>query len=173
MNWLAYTNSGAELDARDELRSMGIEAHAPVKLLFERRGHDRRPRRYIEPIIRRIVLFRGDTHTFHRAASVRPLRGYVQAFGDTVWRHEVEPFLRASQRAYDDTKARLDAGKITDQFERGQKLLVKRGQFADMVISFRRTMRRGEDLWPRLECGVDMFGQEVTILVDPLDVREA
>lgn len=172
MNWLGYTKRGAEFDVRDELRSMGMTAHAPEKLLFERRGNDRRPRRYREPVISQVMFMRGEPQHFHRLSGIRDLRGYLVPFSDASWRLEVAPFIARCAAAYDDMRAALDAGKIADQYTPGQKLLVKRGPFMGQVIEFRNLCRKGDDIWPRLECAAELFGQVTRFRLDPLDVQE-
>lgn len=173
MNWLGYTRKGAEFDVRDELRTMGMTAHTPEKLVFERRGNDRRPRRYTEPVIAQVIFLRGTADHFHRLAGIRELRGYLVPFSDASWRAEVAPFIARCAATYDGTKAALDAGQIADQYRPGQKLLVKRGPFMGQVIEFRNLCRKGDDLWPRLECAGDMFGQAARFRLDPLDVQAA
>lgn len=173
MNWLGYSRKGAEFDVRDELRTMGMTAHAPKKLLLERRGNDRRPRRYLEPVIGQVIFMRGTPHHFHRLASIRDLRGYLVPFSDASWNAEVAPFIARCAAAYDEMKAALDAGKIADQYRPGQRLMVKRGPFMGQVIQFRNLCRKGDDIWPRLECDAELFGQVSRMRLDPLDVRAA
>jgi len=173
MNWLGYAKSGAEQDTRDELRASEIEAHAPVKLVLERRGKDRRPRAYVEPVIPRLLFIRGTANDFHRLHDVRTLSRTLMSFPDAAWNAYVAPFLARCVAEYDATQARIKAGEMLDEYKRGDRLMLKNGPFADQVASFLRVVERAHDMHPMLVAEMEVFGGVREIEVDPLAVKRA
>lgn len=173
MNWVGYARRGAEQDTRDELTASGITAHAPVTLVLERRGNDRRPRAYVEPVIPRLLFIRGTAHDFHRLHDVRTLSRTLMAFPDASWNAYVAPFLARCAAEYDAMDARIKAGEMLDEYKRGDRLAIKAGPFADQVASFLRVVERAHDLHPMLVAEMEVFGGVREIEVDPLAVKRA
>ena len=173
MNWLGYAKRGAEQDTRDQLQASGIEAHAPVKLVLERRGKDRRPRAYVEPVLPRLLFLRGSADDFHRLRDVRTLSRTLMAFPDQSWDTYVAPFLARCAAEYDATRARVEAGEMLDEYKRGDKLAIKDGPFAEQVASFLRVVERAHDMHPMLVAELEIFGGVRHIEVDPLSVKRA
>ncbi len=168
MNWLLYTR--AEFDTRDELRAIGIEAHAPEKIEMLRRGTDRRPRPYSAPLVPRLVLFRATPAEYHKAASKGALRGTMQILSDRMWQREITPWLKACADELAAIRARIEAGEQIDQYQPGDRLRLP-GHFADVVAKFVGTCQRADEMFPRLLVEAEMLGRTVNLKVDPLGVK--
>lgn len=173
MNWIGWTRRGTEIDTRDELRAMGVQAHVPQEISMERRGKDRRPRPYTEPVLPGILFIRGSADDFLRIQSVRTLASTMLAFPDQSWNAYVAPFLAECAQAHDAMQARVNAGEALEQYNRGQKLQIKSGPFAEQVAEFVRVVERAHDLHPLIQAEMEVFGSYRTVELDPLDVKSA
>lgn len=85
----------------------------------------------------------------------------------------LEQFRRGVEREYSIDARRRSNGAVRTEFKEGELLKAIGGQFEDHLLKFKRLVERSYDYHPKIEAEVELFGQSVKILMDPLDVKKA
>lgn len=181
-----------ELAVVRQLTALGIEAHAPVRIDFVRKGK----RRYAEPetemLLPNYVFADIADHQFFDAVQARGLSPSLMAIsrGDI---HGVLRFIRDAEekkaeaeaiiaeldraRAIEEAKERraaeAKARAAMCQFEPGEALMVLSGPFKEQVVRFTRMVNQAHERHPMVGFEREMFGATVSGMIDPLDVRKA
>lgn len=157
-----------------QLLDMGLDAYAPRKIDFLRRGKKRHAEAVTSPYLPGYVFanipadryfdvlreVRGLSRTLMAIprAEERSIRAFiVRAEAEQV---EAERITRRQDRA------------AMQAFSAGDALAIISGPFMDQAVTFKRMVTNAAG-WAEIEAEAELFGQAVKLTVDPLDVRRA
>lgn len=164
-----------EFAVEHQLCEIGIDAIAPKRVDFIRKGKNRFPEPEISPYLRGYIFADIPAERFTEAIQAQGLSSSLMAITPQEMRCHVYPFLeRAKQEEQEAQRiiARRDRAAMC-QFQAGQAVDVLSGPFQDRTLSFVRMVHSATGQFPEIECEGDLFGRKVKIRVDPLDVRSA
>lgn len=167
-----------EFAVQEQLQALGIEAHAPKQIKFERRGKSKT----FDPVTR--VLVPG-----YIIADI-PDRLYTQAMRvdgiapttKVICKREVEDKDRGVLKFIAEAENKLaEAQSIIDRRDRaamvkfrvGERLRTLSEAFSEMALEFTRMVEKAGQDYPMVGVKTEMFGREVELLIDPMDVRSA
>jgi hypothetical protein len=171
MNWAGYTRNGAEFDARDALRALGLNAYAPSIIEVRSRGKNRQPQRFEVAALPRLVFIQGTPEQYHNAVRRGDWPATHMTITDAAWFAYVRPYIERIDAERADQQARLDAGEKMQHFEVGQELEAVLGPFKGQLLQFVRSVDTADGL-TRILAEADFFGGKRRVEMDPLHVRK-
>lgn len=163
-----------EFAVEQQLRDMGIDAHAPRKTEFLRRGKKRHAEAVTSAYLPGYIFANIPADRYFEV--IREVRGLSRTLMAIPAGEEmgVKRFIgraAAEQAEAERIVARQDKAAMRE-FKAGDALSIISGPFADQVVSFKRMVTNAEG-WDEVEVEAELFGQTVRMTADPLDVRRA
>jgi len=172
-----------------QLQAMGIEAHAPVRITFLRKGK----RRYAEPetevLLPNYVFADIPDDLYHAAIRARGLAPTLMAISRADMtgvrkdkdQNEVQTGKGLSEFITRANAKAEEARRIIDrndraamcQFDPGDMLEILSGPFMNQVVRFTRMVSAAHEMHPMVGFEGELFGRAVPGVIDPLDVRKA
>ncbi|MCA0961166.1 transcription termination/antitermination protein NusG [Salipiger bermudensis] len=163
-----------EFAVEQQLRGLGIEAHAPRRVTFVRSGKKRYAEAQVGAYLPGYVFADIPALLYMDAASCRGLSRTMMAIPLKEVQNQVQTFIAAAaeeEAEADRIQARNDRAAMS-QFSSGDALEIISGPFMDQAVEFQRMVQNAEG-WPEIIGNASLFGQSVRIRIDPLDVRRA
>jgi len=173
-HWLGYATAGKEQETADELNADGFTAWVPLQIQFVRTGKKRFAEPVISPYLPNYIFLELSPDDFydirgkprkHLAPTMMQLSASAQRDVQR-FRREVEAKFSEQQKAADNLLAGL-----ASEFEPGEEVMPRLGQFEGVAMRFRRMVQKAHDLFPRVEVEADLMGRTVVMQLDPLDVE--
>lgn len=172
-HWIGYAKSGKELDVEAELRTMGIQAEVPRMVEAIRRGK----RRYAEPVVSalfpNVIAISCTDDDWHRIRTVKHLARTTYGMCEKTYLRELRPCLDAAAQEYRNRMTAIQAGQRVEEYAEGDRLRIMGGPFADQVAVFRRIIESANDIFPKLEADLELFGRISRVSLDPINARRA
>lgn len=183
--YAVYVRNRAELDAQEELESLGVTCHVPRKVEMIRQGNRRRPDKVISALLPNYVFIEGGPEEWHLAMMCKTVRNltwcserearkvmeYVQSAEAEFAAREAE--IEQAQKVLADREAtkaqRREALKAVQHFKAGELLEILDGSFKGRLASFAGIVERGTA--PELLAELELFGRVATLRLDPLAVK--
>jgi len=168
--WIAYTPAGREFDAQEEAEALGLWAIVPRRVDMLRRGVQRRAEPVITAYLPNYLFFRSDNEGWHwmkGSKTVRTVMGVSPGNAALV-----DAFINRVEADFAARMAQIEAGQRVDEYEPGDLLEIITGPFAGVLASFKR-VAEGAGIFPELVVETQLFGQAVTVRVDPIAARRA
>lgn len=168
--WIAYTPTGREFDAQEEAEALGLWAMVPRRVDMLRRGFNRRAEPVISAYLPNYMFFRSGNEGWHwmkGSKTVRTVMGVSP--GSAVL---VDQFIDRVENDFAARMAQIEAGQRVDEYEPGDLLQIITGPFAGVMARFKR-VAEGASIFPELVVEAELFGQAVTVRVDPIAARRA
>lgn len=172
VTYLGYARGGKEFEVTADIEALGVAVYCARKIEFLRRGKERRPRPVEAPYLQNYLFIEIPAELFldvlaikYLASTLTPLSGAdMRSLGR--FRDEVDLEYAAAQRIGRNQDA-------ISEYKTGQALRVLDGQFSDKMLTFRSMVDRAHDMHPKVIADMEMMGQNVTVELDPLNVRAA
>lgn len=163
-----------EFAVERQLREMGLEAHAPRKVDFLRRGKKRHPEPVVSAYLPGYVFADIPPHRYMDAMQCRGLSRTMMAVPAKEAERQVRSFITAAAREEAEAQRIIERNDRTAmrEFSAGDALQIIAGPFMEQAVEFRRMVQNAEG-WPEIEAETVLFGQSVRVRIDPLDVRRA
>jgi transcription antitermination factor NusG len=168
--WIAYTPKGREFDAQEEAEALGLWAMVPRRVDMLRKGFNRRAEPVISAYLPNYMFFRSGNEGWHwmkGSKTVRTVMGVSPGNAALV-----DQFIDRVEADFAARMAQIEAGQRVDEYEPGDLLQIVTGPFAGVVASFKR-VAEGASMFPELVVETQLFGQAVTVRVDPIAARRA
>jgi transcription antitermination factor NusG len=168
--WIAYTPKGREFDAQEEAEALGLWAMVPRRVDMLRKGFNRRAEPVISAYLPNYMFFRSGNEGWHwmkGSKTVRTVMGVSPGNAALV-----DQFIERVEADFAARMAQIEAGQRVDEYEPGDLLQIVTGPFAGVVASFKR-LAEGASMFPELVVETQLFGQAVTVRVDPIAARRA
>ena len=168
--WIAYTPKGREFDAQEEAEALGLWAMVPRRVDMLRKGFNRRAEPVISAYLPNYMFFRSGNEGWHwmkGSKTVRTVMGVSPGNAALV-----DQFIDRVEADFAARIAQIEAGQRVDEYEPGDLLQIVTGPFAGVVASFKR-VAEGASMFPELVVETQLFGQAVTVRVDPIAARRA
>jgi transcription antitermination factor NusG len=168
--WIAYTPKGREFDAQEEAEALGLWAMVPRRVDMLRKGFNRRAEPVISAYLPNYMFFRSGNEGWHwmkGSKTVRTVMGVSPGNAALV-----DQFIDRVETDFAARMAQIEAGQRVDEYEPGDLLQIVTGPFAGVVASFKR-VAEGASMFPELVVETQLFGQAVTVRVDPIAARRA
>lgn len=168
--WIAYTPAGHEFNAQEEAEALGLWCEVPRRVDMLRRGTNRRPDPIVSPYLPNYIFVRMDGDEWHWLKSskvVRSIMGVTSGNEPALLK-----FIDRVESDFADRMAQIEAGQRVDEYAPGDLLRIITGPFAGTMASFKR-VAEGAGMFPDLVVETQMFGQTVTVKVDPIAARRA
>ena len=154
------------------LNDLKIKNWVARKIEFKRMGKSRRPEPTEMPYLPNYIFIDLKEIQISQIGSVDLLSNTLYQLNKAD-EGALEQFRSAVEREYAiDARRRLN-GAVRTEFTEGQLIKAVGGQFEDRLMKFKRLVERSYDYHPKIEAEVELFGQSVKILMDPLDVKSA
>jgi transcription antitermination factor NusG len=186
--WIAYTPKGREFDAQEEAEALGLWAMVPRRVDMLRKGFNRRAEPVISAYLPNYMFFRSGNEGWHwmkGSKTVRTVMGVspgnaalVDQFIDRVETDFAARMaqIEAAQKVMNDAEAtkaqRRLALEAMQQYAPDERLEIMLGPFAGVMARFKR-VAEGASMFPELVVETQLFGQAVTVRVDPIAARRA
>ncbi|MDO6587343.1 hypothetical protein Q4543_17665 [Salipiger sp. 1_MG-2023] len=157
-----------------QLRDMGLQAHAPRKIEFKRKGKNRFAEAITGAYLPGYVFARIPPPKFTEALGARGIGSTLMAVSWREVRDNVLPFIDRASAEEAEAMRIAERGSHAEMcgFKAGEAIRAIAGPFADRVLEFGRMVRNAEG-WPEIETEVELLGKVVKVRLDPLDVRRA
>lgn len=168
--WAAYVRAGKEFEAVADLEELGIWAVVPRRVDMIRQGKRRRPDPVVKPYLDNYVFCDLTDQQWHAVKSSKHIRSLLGIGANNA--RQVMQFITRVEADYTARMAQIEAGQRVDEYEDGDVLQIIAGPFAGTLATFRR-VAEGAGLFPELIAEGELFGQAVTIRLDPLAARKA
>ncbi len=169
------TQERGEFAVERQLLALGIEAHAPRKVELKRRGKKRTADKIENPYLPGYFFADIPADKFAAAQEVRGLLPGLMAIPAAEVKREIRKFLATVDDENAEAQRILDANDKAAmcQFAPGEASEILAGPFMDRLVRFKRMYQNEHDPHPMIEARAELFGQEVKLTLDPLDVRGA
>lgn len=168
--WACYVKSGKEFEAQEEAQALGITCHVPRRVDMIRQGKRRRPDPVVKPFLPNYVFCDLTDQQWHAVKSSKHIRSLLGIGANNA--RQVMQFIARVEADYTQRMAQIEAGQRVDEYEDGDVLQIIAGPFAGQLATFRR-VAEGAGMFPELVAEGELFGQAVTIRLDPLAARKA
>lgn len=161
-----------EFIVQKTLNDLNIKNWVARKIEFKRMGKSRRPEPTEMPYLPNYIFI------YLEEIQISQI-GSVDLLSNTLYRLNkadegaFETFRRGVECEYSIDARRRSNGAVRTEFKEGELLKAIGGQFEDHLLKFKRLVERSYDYHPKIEAEVELFGQSVKILMDPLDVKKA
>lgn len=162
-----------EFAVERQLRAMGIEADAAMKITLKRQGKRRTADAIEEPLLAGYVFADIPPELYVSAMHCRGAWGQAMAVPKGAETAQVRKFLSAASEARTEAARAIANGKASVAYDQGDLLEILTGPFRDQLARFRGVVQRAHDAHPKLRLEMQVFGQSVPVEVDPLDVKKA
>jgi transcription antitermination factor NusG len=183
---MAYTTTGREFEAMDDLDAIGIDRWRGTRIEFERRGKSRVAEPYSYPALPNYIWITAPHHRLADVMDVRHISRTVKfmTLADVAswqrFQREAEARLAEAQGIIERRKimeaASADRQQIINLmagYKRGDTLKIDGGAFAGMLATFSRMVINRGERHPMIEAEIEMFGGKTTAAIDALHVRRA
>jgi len=172
ITYLGYARSGKEVEVTESIKAMDLAVYCPMRIEFIRRGKDRRARRVESPYLQNYIFAEIPAERFldvlavkYLASTLTPLSG---ADMRSLWQ-----FRDMVEDEYADAKRISQNQAAICEYKAGQAIQALDGRFSDKMLTFRSMVERAHDMYPKVVAGMEMMGRELTVELDPLNVRAA
>ena len=164
-----------EFAVERQLRDMGIEAHAPKRIDFLRRGKNRYAEPVTSPYLRGYIFAKIPADMFIKAIGCRGINQTLMAIPPQEVRRHVLPFIDRASAEEAEAQRIIDRNDrvAVSEFKAGEAIEILSGPFYDRACKFVRMVHSAHSDYPMIEADMDLFGREVKVQIDPLDVRSA
>jgi transcription antitermination factor NusG len=159
-----------EFEAQAEAEALGLTCYVPRRVDLIRQGNRRRPDAVVRPYLPGYVFIDTDNHGWQALKGSKHLRSWIGIGGGNA--RQVMQFIDRVEADYQARMAQIEAGQRVDEYEPGDLLQIIAGPFAGQLARFQR-VAEGAGMFPELIAEGDLFGQAVTIRLDPLAARKA
>jgi transcription antitermination factor NusG len=142
----------------------------PRRVDMLRKGFNRRAEPVISAYLPNYMFFRSGNEGWHwmkGSKTVRTVMGVSPGNAALV-----DQFIERVETDFAARMAQIEAGQRVDEYEPGDLLQIVTGPFAGVVASFKR-VAEGASMFPELVVETQLFGQAVTVRVDPIAARRA
>lgn len=169
---IGYAKATKEFEVQDALRDMGIAACVPRKVEAKRVPTKRRPVPVTTPYLRNYVFIECSAEQWHDLAGVKHL-AKTTVFVSKGEVKLLRAFIDTTEAEYLDRMGAIEAGQRVEEYSPGDMIEITGGPLAGQLARFRRIVESAHDLFPRLRAEGELFGQSVTVDVDPIHARKA
>ena len=174
MTWyLLYAKANHELPVATEIEALGIEVQCARRLLKKRTGRTKRDVVFFDaPYLPNFIFAQIPAAQYLDVMGIKGLASTAVVVSDREMTN-VSEFMASALAEYehaDRTRENLDA---IAEYEPGQALRLLNGRYADMALTFRKMVERSHDPFPKVVMAAEMFGREVLVEADPLEVSAA
>ena len=166
--FIAYASSGFEFSAQEEAEALDLWAVVPRKVEMIRMGKNRRPDAVVTPYLPNYLFLRATAQEWHWLRTSKHCRSMMAVVPQAE--KLVVQFIDKVEADYAQRMAQIEAGQRVDEYEPGDLLEIIAGPFAGTMARFKR-VAEGNSIFPQLITEAKMFGQSITVRVDPLDAR--
>ena len=168
--WIAYTPAGAEFNAQEEAEALGLWCEVPRRVDMLRRGTQRRPDPIVSAYLPNYIFVRMDGDEWHWLKASKLVRTIMSV--QSKDEKNLLKFINKVEADCAERMAQIEAGQRVDEYSPGDLLTIITGPFAGTLASFKR-VAEGASMFPDLVVETQMFGQAVTVKVDPIAARRA
>ncbi len=173
MNWyFAYARTGREFEVAAEISKL-CECWCGRVMTFTRSGKKRRVEALTKPKLPNYLFLNMQAEVFCKVVEVRHLQPTFSVFT----RNDVADFMKFKNRVdaeYKDSEWVVANSAVDlEQFTAGQELVELTGRFGNRCLTYHRMIQNAHDLYPKVLASMEMFGREVIMELDPLDVKAA
>lgn len=158
-----------EFDAQEEAEALGITCHVPRRVDLIRQGKRRRPDAVIKPYLPGYVFVETDADGWHLLRQSKHLRTWM-GIGPSEARRVME-FIARVESDFAKRMAQIEAGERVSEYAPGDLLQIIAGPFAGQLARFQRIAEGA--IFPEVVAETELFGQAVTIRLDPLAAKRA
>ena len=166
--WAAYVRR--EFDAQEECEALGITCYLPRKVELIRQGKRRRPDAVIRPYLPGYLFIETDAEGWHMLKATKHVRTLMGIGANEAKR--VMVFVDKVEAEYTARMAQIDAGERVSEYQVDDLLMVLDGGFREKLLKFSRMVENAQG-WPVVLAKTEMFGREVEVPLDPLNVKKA
>ncbi len=159
-----------EFDAQEEAETLGLTCYVPRRVDLIRQGKRRRPDAVIRPYLPGYVFIETDAHGWHMLKGSKHLRSWI-GIGEGNAR-QVMAFINRVEGDFAQRMRQIEAGERVSEYAENDLLEILDGGFKEKLLKFSRVVERANG-FPLIVAKTEMFGREVEIPLDPLNVRRA
>ena len=170
--YLGYARTGREFQVTEDLNAIGLQTWCGRKLEFIRRGKKRRPEPVESPYLQNYIFAELPAERF---LEVRGIKGLAKTLTPLCAPDmlSLARFQSEVEAEYQKAKAIARNQDAICEYKAGQALTVISGNLQDTMLRFREMVERAHDMHPKIRADMELFGQTVSVEIDPLDVKSA
>ncbi len=159
-----------EFEAQAEAEALGLTCYVPRRVDLIRQGKRRRPDAVVRPYLPGYVFIDTDNHGWQALKGSKHLRSWI-GIGDGSAR-QVMQFIDRVEADYQARMQQIEAGERVAEYAEGDLLQILDGGFKEHLLRFAR-IAEGANGFPLIVAKAELFGREVEIPLDPLNVKKA
>ena len=170
--YLCYVRGGREFEVEQAIQEMGLGVYCARRMRFIRKGKKRRAEPEVSPYLGNYIFVDIPAERYLDVLAVKYLAGTTYALSGRDMR-ALGAFKDAVDTEYAEQDRKRRNQEAISEFTPGQALKMLDGQFSDNMLTFRSLVERPHDIYPKIKAEMELFGQTVSVEVDPLQVRAA
>jgi hypothetical protein len=159
-----------EFDAQAEAEALGITCYVPRRVDLIRQGKRRRPDPVVRPYLPGYLFAETDAAGWHKLRGTKHLRTWMGIGPNEA--ANVMRFIDRVEAEYQHRMSQIEAGERVSEYAEGDLLQILEGGFSERLLQFAR-IAEAPNGWPVVMAKTELFGREVEVAFDPLNVRRA